>query len=98
MEELKAFLRVPNAPLNNNICERALKKAILHRKNALFYKTGHGAETGDLFMSLINTCNLGKVNPFDYLTALQKHSSGLDKHPEKWMPWNYKSQAASLSD
>ena len=49
-------------------------------------------------MSLINTCNLGKVNPFDYLTALQKHSSDLDKHPEKWMPWNYKSQAASLSD
>ena len=96
-KELTAFLRVPNAPLDNNICERALKKAILHRKNALFYKTEHGAETGDLFMSLIHTCNLGKVNPFDYLTALQKHSSDLAKHPDKWMPWNYKSQVASLS-
>ena len=30
-EPLTLFLRVPGAPLDNNICERALKKAILHR-------------------------------------------------------------------
>jgi hypothetical protein len=29
--ELTLFLRVPGAPLDNNICERTLKKAILHR-------------------------------------------------------------------
>ena len=86
---LTAFLRIRNAPLDNNICERALKKAILHRKNALFYKTEQGAMVGDLFMSLIHTCNLAKVNPFDYLTALQKHSSELARHPDRWMPWNY---------
>jgi len=40
----------------NNIVERALKKAILHRKNSLFYKTRKGAQMGDLFMSLIHTC------------------------------------------
>ena len=95
---LTAFLRVRNAPIDNNICERALKKAILHRKNAMFYKTQHGAEVGDLFMSLIHTCNLAKVNPFDYLTALQEHSSDLVKHPDKWMPWNYTSQLASSPD
>jgi transposase len=94
---LTAFLRIRNAPLDNNICERALKKAILHRKNALFYKTENGAQVGDLFMSVIHTCNLAKVNPFDYLTALQDHSSDLAKHPDKWMPWNYTSQVASLS-
>ena len=33
----------------------ALKKAILHRKNVLFYKTQNGAAVGDLFMSLIHT-------------------------------------------
>ena len=42
----------------NNIVERALKKAILNRKNALFYKTLNGAGVGDLFMSLIHTCEL----------------------------------------
>ena len=47
------ILRQAGAPLDNNLCERALKKAILHRKNALFYKTRNGARVGDQFMSLI---------------------------------------------
>src|SRR5205807_544516 len=51
-QELTLFLREPGAPLDNNLCERALKKAILHRKNALFYRTQNGAKVGDLFMSL----------------------------------------------
>jgi hypothetical protein len=34
---LTAFLRHAGAPLDNNICEQALKRAVLHRKNALFY-------------------------------------------------------------
>ena len=38
-QPLTLFLGVPKAPLDNNICERALKKAILHRKNSMFYKT-----------------------------------------------------------
>jgi transposase len=94
---LTLFLREPNAPLDNNICERALKKAILHRKNALFYKTEHGAYIGDMFMSIIHTCNLVGVNPLDYITALQKHSSELFKHAEKWLPWNYKASACSAN-
>ena len=70
---LTAFLREAGAPLDNNVCERALKRAVLHRKNALFYRTLHGAEAGDLFMSLIHTCELSGANPFDYLTELQRH-------------------------
>ena len=93
--ELTFFLREPGAPLDNNLCEQALKKAILHRKNYLFYKTKHGAYVGDLFMSLIHTCILCKVNPFDYLTQLQKHSSLLFKNPGKWLPWNYKESIQS---
>jgi hypothetical protein len=95
-EPLTLFLRVPGAPLDNNICEQALKKAILNRKNSLFYKTEHGAFIGDMFMSLIHTCNLGQVNPFDYLTALQKHASEVSKNPRNWMPWNY--QDSILAD
>jgi hypothetical protein len=94
---LTLFLRVPKAPLDNNICERALKKAILHRKNALFYKTENGARVGDLFMSLIYTCNLAGVNPFDYLTALQKHAADLAQQPEKWLPWNYNNPSSSTA-
>jgi transposase len=88
-EGLTRFLHVPGAPLDNNICERALKKAIAHRKNSLFYKTHHGAYIGDMYMSLIHTCVLNGVNPFDYLVALQRHSSQIFKNPNQWMPWNY---------
>jgi transposase len=92
--ELTLFLRQAGAPLDNNVCERALKKAILHRKNALFYKTRHGARVGDLFMSLIYTCQLNEANPFDYLTELQRHADELATRPELWMPWNYRDAPA----
>jgi len=89
-EKLTLFLRQAGAPLDNNICERALKKAILHRKNAYFYKTQNGARVGDLFMSLIHTCELNDINPFDYLTELQTHATELSSDPDSWMPWNYR--------
>jgi transposase len=89
---LTAFLRDAGAPLDNNICERALKRAVLHRKNALFYRTLHGSQVGDLFMSLIHTCELAGANPFDYLTELQRHASQLAAKPSAWMPWNYTGQ------
>jgi hypothetical protein len=89
-ERLTLFLRQASAPLDNNICEQALKKAILHRKNALFYKTANGARVGDLFMSLIYTCQLNQVNPFDCLTQLQRHADQVAASPEMWMPWNYR--------
>jgi transposase len=88
-DRLTLFLRQPGAPLDNNIAERALKKAILHRKNALFYKTQNGARVGDLFMSLIHTAELARVNPFDYLTALLSNTDGIARDPDQWLPWNY---------
>jgi len=88
-QKLTLFLRQPGAPLDNNLCERALKKAILHRKNALFYKTPNGARVGDLFMSLIHTAELCGASPFDYLVALQRHAAAVADEPARWMPWSY---------
>jgi transposase len=96
-EKLTLFLRVAGVPIDNNLVERALKKAILHRKNSLFYKTRKGAQMGDLFMSLIHTCELNGVNPFDYLTELQRHSKELKQVPAEWMPWNYRATMARLA-
>jgi transposase len=87
--KLTLFLRVPGAPLDNNICERALKKAILHRKNALFFKTLNGARVGDIFMSLIHSCELNGVRPYEYLVALLRHHGKAVEAPAEWMPWNY---------
>jgi hypothetical protein len=93
-DRLTLFLRQAGAPLDSNLVERALKKAILHRKNALFYKTANGAEVGDLFMSLIHTCELCGTNPFDYLIELQRHAQELQAGPAEWMPWNYRETLA----
>lgn len=96
-EKLTLFLRVAGAPLDNNICERALKKAIIHRKNSLFYKTDNGAAVGDLHMSLIQTCELNEVNPFDYLKELHRHAAEATLNPEAWLPWNYRETLATAS-
>src|SRR5437868_6938815 len=47
-------------------------------------------EVGDLFMSLIHTCQLCGANSFDYLTQLQRHARELAAEPVVWMPWNYR--------
>ena len=87
--KLTLFLRQAGAPIDNIVVERALKKAILNRKNALFYKTVNGAWVGDLFMTLIHTCELNGANPFEYLTELQRHTEMVKQAPADWMPWNY---------
>jgi hypothetical protein len=92
---LTLFLREAGAPLDNNLVERALKRAVLHRKNALFYRTLNGAQVGDLFMSLIHTCQLSGANSFEYLIELERHAAELAAHPADWMPWNYRDTVAA---
>jgi transposase len=93
---LTLFLRVPGAPLDNNICERMLKQCILHRKNSLFFKTLRGAWVGDLFMSVIASCMPIGANPFAYITALLRHPKEILESPAQWMPWNYQHTLAGL--
>lgn len=95
-EPLTLFLREPGAPLDNNICERGLKKAILHRRNSLFYKTLNGAKIGDVFMSLIYTTEICGGNPFDYLTQLLSHPDDVAKTPWNWLPWTYQTTLKAL--
>jgi len=96
-EKLTLFLRQPGAPLDNNVCEQILKRAILHRKNSMFYKNERGALVGDLFMSLIETCRFCDVNPFEYLTAVQKQARLVSQKPEQWLPWNFRETMAAAN-
>ena len=74
-----------------------MKKAILHRKNALIFKTLNGAHVGDVYMSLIHTAELNDVEPFAYLVALLRHSQEVATAPAAWMPWNYRDTLAPPS-
>ena len=53
-------------------------------------KTRNGDSVGDLFVSLISTCQMNQANPFDYLTRLQRHAEAVAASPGRWMPWNYR--------
>jgi transposase len=94
---LTLFLRVPGAPLDNNVCERALKMAIRHRNNSLFYRTQRGADVGDLYMTLIATAQLHHENPFEYLVALLSHEAEVAADPAAWLPWTFRTTLARSS-
>ena len=93
-DKFTVFLRVPGAPLDNNICERALKMAIRFRKASLFYRSERGARVGDIYMTLIHTAELHGQNPFDYITELQRNHKAVRETPADWLPWNYKATLA----
>lgn len=95
-EKLTAFLRVEGMPLSNIAVERLLKKAVLHRKNSLSYKTERGALIGDVLMSLIFTTSEAKGNPYRYFTELIKNKQDVKEQPEQWLPWNYLQRLAQL--
>ena len=79
--KLTLFLRQAGAPIDNNIVERALKKGDSEsQRNALFYKTSNEETSGvgDLFMSLIHTCELNKANPVRLPHGVAKALRGVE--------------------
>lgn len=88
-EGLTQFLRIPGVPVSNNDNERQLKRAVLNRKNAYFFKSEAGAKIADILLSVIETCVLNKINPYNYLIALQEHIDRVVRDPKLWLPWNY---------
>ena len=88
-EGLTLFLRNPGVPISNNDNERLLKRAVLNRKNSYFFKNEAGAKIGDILLSVIETCVLNKINPYNYLISLQENVNKVWKNPKGWLPWNY---------
>ena len=95
-EALTLFLRVADAPLDNNLSERALKRAIRQRRVSLFYRTMNGARVGDIYTALIVTTELHGGDPFRYLTALFTNYKAVAAAPADWLPWNYQAALARL--
>jgi transposase len=94
---LTTFLREADAPLDNNIVERALKRSALRRKKCTILSHSQRCAGSDLFVSLIHTCQLSGVNSFQYLIELQRHAQQLAANPAQWMPWNYRKALAGVS-
>lgn len=52
---------------------RASQKCGPPSQNSLFYRTASVAKMGDIYRSLIQTCQRNDVNPWNYLTEFQRN-------------------------
>lgn len=64
---LTRFLDDARLKLDNNDAERQLRRVAVGRKNWLFAGSEEGAERGCVLYSLVASCKLHGVNPFEYL-------------------------------
>jgi transposase len=57
-------------PVDNNLCENAIRPFVVGRRNWLFSDTVGGANASANLYSLIETCKANRVDPYSYLVAL----------------------------
>lgn len=62
-DELFTFLDVPDVPFDNNGAERAIRPAVILRKNSFGNRSGQGAEMQAIFMSVFFTLKKREYNP-----------------------------------
>jgi hypothetical protein len=91
---LTLFLREPDCEIDNNATERMLKKAILHRKNSLIYRSLKGAGVGDIIMSVGFTALQNSVDPFYYFLDILNHRDEVENNIKQFLPWNWKDNKA----
>jgi len=89
---LQVFLHDGHVEIDSNAVENAIRPIALGRKNSLFAGHDEGGKNWGLFASLIATCKMNDINPFDYLrTTFELIAKG---HPQSklddLLPWNFK--------
>lgn len=75
---LEVYLHDPDVPIDTNHLERALRAVPLGRKNWLFSWTELGARQVGVMHSLIVTCRLHQIDPYDYLVDVLQR---VGQHP-----------------
>lgn len=75
---LEVFLADPDVPIDTNHLERALRPIPIGRKNWMFSWTELGAQHVGVVQSLIATCRLHEVDPYDYLVDVLQR---VGQHP-----------------
>lgn len=76
--ELSVFLDDPDVPIDTNHLERALRPIPMGRKNWMFCWSEIGAKHVGTLQSLLVTCRLHQIHPYDYLVDVLQR---IDTHP-----------------
>lgn len=89
-EPLTVFLDDPKLSLDNNVSERALRILALGRHNFLFVGHDEAGQNLAILQSLVATCKLHRLNPYDYLVDVLVR---VQTHPqariEQLLPMNW---------
>ena len=75
---LEVYLTDPEVPIDTNHLERALRVIPMGRKSWLFCWTELGAKHVGIMQSLIVTCRLHQIDPYDYLVDVLQR---VGEHP-----------------
>lgn len=75
---LEVYLTDPEVPIDTNHLERALRAIPMGRKNWMFCWTELGAQHVGIMQSLIVTCRLHGIDPYDYLVDVLQR---VGQHP-----------------
>jgi transposase len=78
--ELNNFMLDGNLPIDNNLVERLIRTVAIARKNFLFCGSHEGAKRTAVIYSLLATCELNNIEPFEYFTDVLGR---IADHPQK---------------
>lgn len=91
-DKLQVFAENGKIDPDNNSAERAIRPITLFRKNSLFASNEHGGERAALFYSLVESCKLNGIDPFEYLCDIYNRlhdcpaSQLVHLLPNNWKP------------
>ena len=69
-QALRRFVTNAQLPMHNNSSELALRRQVLGRRNWLFCGSDAGAEVNTIWVSLLASCRLHRIEPQSYLRDL----------------------------
>lgn len=94
LPNLMHYLERGELDIDNNLAERSIKPFVIGRKNWLFSNSVTGADASARLYSIVQTCILNNVNPYNYLsdilTKLANMTVNQDTDILNLLPWNYK--------
>jgi len=86
---LRRFLSDGKIEVDNNAAERAMRPIAVGRKNWLFAGSDKGGIAAAAMYSLLETCELGNVNPWEYMRwVLSKIQDYNSQKLNELLPWN----------
>jgi len=89
--KIYVYLQDGRLEIDNNLIENSIRPVVLGRKNYLFAGSHAGAEKAAMVNSLMGSCKMQNINPYDYLQDVLER---LPEHPvnrlHELLPPNWK--------